>query len=128
MKKKLDTSIIENELRMGSVFFQREKPSVPVPILSTPEKQEEDEGAVFEETKKHISSETSFRGNKETNQQADKETKKQRNMLTKRFSTYLTEDSIKAMKRLAFETERKDYELFQEAIDKYLEEQNHTKE
>ena len=37
-----------------------------------------------------------------------------------KFSSYLNEESIKALKRLAFETDRKDYEVLQEAVDEYL--------
>ena len=52
-------------------------------------------------------------GNGQTaNQQASKQLKK--------FSSYLTEKSLKGLKRLAFETERKDYEVLQEAVDHYL--------
>ena len=65
---------------------------------------------------------------KETNQQTSKEVKKQTNLPAnqqtskslKKFSSYLTEESLKGMKRNAFETDRKDYEVLQEAVDQYL--------
>ena len=75
---------------------------------------------VSEETKKQISLETNQQGNKETSEHVSNETKKLGNKALKRYATYLRSDSIKAMKRLAFEMDRKDYELFQEAVDEYL--------
>ena len=39
---------------------------------------------------------------------------------TKKFSSYLTEVSIRALKRLALDEDKKDYEVLQEAIDEYL--------
>ena|SRR5689334_23135079 len=114
MKKTLDTTHILSDLRESSIFFRREPAPSP-----TPEPQPESE---------NVSKETSFQGNKETNQQGNKETnhivsketKKQRNKETKRYATYLTVESIKAIKRLAFEIDKKDYELVQDAVDKYL--------
>jgi hypothetical protein len=63
------------------------------------------------------------------NQQTSKEAKKQTSLpvnqqtskLLKKFGSYLTEDSLKGLKRIAFETDRKDYEVLQEAVDQYLE-------
>ncbi len=37
-----------------------------------------------------------------------------------KYTTHLRPETIKAIKRLAFETERKDYEVVQQAIDEYL--------
>jgi hypothetical protein len=38
----------------------------------------------------------------------------------KKFSTWLKPQTIKRLKRVAFEAERKDYEVVQEALDQYL--------
>ncbi len=38
----------------------------------------------------------------------------------KKFTSYLSSESIKAIKRLALETDRNDYEVLQEAVDEYL--------
>lgn len=38
----------------------------------------------------------------------------------RKFSTQLTEESVRAVKRLAIEEGRKDYEVFQAAVDIYL--------
>jgi hypothetical protein len=53
-----------------------------------------------------------LQGSKSANQQTSKPVKK--------FSSYLSEESLKKIKRIAFETDRKDYEVLQEAIDLYL--------
>jgi hypothetical protein len=37
-----------------------------------------------------------------------------------KYTTHLRPETIKAVKRIAFESERKDYEIVQEAIDAYL--------
>ncbi len=47
--------------------------------------------------------------------------------LLKKFSSYLTEESLKKLKRIAFETDRKDYEVLQEAVDQYLKQVTGTK-
>jgi hypothetical protein len=57
---------------------------------------------------------------KSINQQTDKSTNQQVNKTRKRFGTYLTPESIRSMKRLALDTDKDDYEVFQEAIDAYL--------
>jgi hypothetical protein len=63
-----------------------------------------------------VNQQTSVEVNHQTrlpaNQQGSKELKK--------FSSYLAEDSLKRLKRLAFETDRKDYEVLQEAVNHYL--------
>lgn len=40
--------------------------------------------------------------------------------LVVKYTTHLRPDTIKAVKRVAFESERKDYEIVQEALDAYL--------
>ncbi len=51
-----------------------------------------------------------------TSGQTRKPTKPQ----VEKYTTHLRPETIKAIKRLAFETERKDYEVVQQAIDEYL--------
>ncbi len=51
-----------------------------------------------------------------TYQQARRSTKPP----VEKYTTHLRPETIKAIKRLAFETERKDYEVVQQAIDEYL--------
>lgn len=38
----------------------------------------------------------------------------------KHFSSYLTDSTFKAVKRIAIDTDRRDYEVIQEAVDTYL--------
>ena len=40
--------------------------------------------------------------------------------LHRRYTTYLRPETIKAIKRLAVDEERNDYEVVQEALDEYL--------
>jgi len=41
-------------------------------------------------------------------------------LLVVKYTTHLRPSTIKALKRVAFESERKDYEIVQEALDAYL--------
>jgi len=75
---------------------------------------------VDKSTSQQVNKSTSQQTDKSINQQVNKETKKQVNKFLKRFTTYLTEESIRTMKRLAFDIDQKDYEIFQEAVDAYL--------
>ena len=52
--------------------------------------------------------------------QSDKVLKQQRTKPLKHFSSYLTGDSFKAIKQIGLDTNRKDYEVLQEAVDLYL--------
>lgn len=136
MSKKLDISQISNELKGRSLHFSRPilspTPLTPEPVPTPPVESlpislpvppptlTEPPINVSKETKKQISEETSFQVDKETEKQVSKETKKQRNKKLKRYATYLSEDSILAMQKIAFETRRRDYEVFQEAVEKYI--------
>jgi hypothetical protein len=42
-----------------------------------------------------------------------------------KYTTHLRPATIKALKRVAFESERKDYEIVQEALDAYLKRRPH---
>ena len=43
--------------------------------------------------------------------------------LVVKYTTHLRPETIRALKRVAFESERKDYEIVQEALDAYLKQQ-----
>ena len=60
------------------------------------------------------------RCNKSTNQQINKSTHQQTSKKLKRFGSYLTPESLKELKRIAFETDKKDYEVLQEAVNEFL--------
>jgi hypothetical protein len=77
-------------------------------------------GFVNKSTSQQANKETNPQISKSTSQQADKSTSQQTNKRLKRFGTYLTPESIRAMKQLALDTDKDDYEVFQEAVDTYL--------
>ena len=62
--------------------------------------------------------------NKSTSPQVDQttnpQTGKSAKPLVEKYTTHLRPATIKAIKRVAFESERKDYEIVQEALDAYL--------
>jgi hypothetical protein len=41
--------------------------------------------------------------------------------LVRKYTTHLRPETVKAVRRIAFESERKDYQIVQEALDQYLE-------
>ena len=55
-------------------------------------------------------------GDKPTNRQTDKSTNPQ----VVKYTTHLRSDSIKAIKRYAFDHEVDDYEVVQQAVDEFL--------
>lgn len=57
---------------------------------------------------------------KEANQQTSEEAKLQTSKQLKKFGSYLTEESIKSLKQIAVMTDRKDYEVLQDAVDFFL--------
>ena len=67
---------------------------------------------------------TSKEASKQTSQLADLQTSKEVNpqgsKLLKKFGSYLPPETIKALKRFAFDNEREIYEVLKEAIDLYL--------
>lgn len=138
MSKKLDVSKISNELRGRSLHFSR-TPLSPAAAPSTPPTKEQplelvtpqsvvQEQNVYKSTSQHVSEETNPQVNKQTSKhvynetsgQVHKETSKQRNKPLRRFTTYLSDEAIFAMRKIAFETRRKDYEVFLEAVEKYI--------
>lgn len=56
----------------------------------------------------------------EANQKTSKPEKKQTAKSRKKFATYLKPESIRALKRIAIDEERNDYEVLQEAVDDFL--------
>lgn len=73
---------------------------------------------------KEASQQTSLQANQQTSEPTNKHpglpANQQGSKLLKKFSSYLTEDSLRGLKRIAFETDRKDYEVLQEPVDHYL--------
>lgn len=71
--------------------------------------------------KKQTSKEESKQTSKLVDLQTSKEVNQQGSKLLKKFGSYLPPETIKALKRYAFENDRKEYEVLKEAIDIYLE-------
>jgi len=63
---------------------------------------------------------TNQQGSKPAYPQARKPASLQTSKQVKKFSSYLLEPSIRALKRLALDEDKKDYEVLQEALDEYL--------
>jgi len=64
----------------------------------------------------------SKQGNKEASRLTSEVEKKQADKVVKKFASYLTSESIRAIKQVALDTNRKSYEVLQEAVDLYLKE------
>jgi hypothetical protein len=76
------------------------------------------------QTGKPVEQQNSLPANLQTGKPADlqdsKPANQQTSKQTKKFSSYLLEESIRALKRLALDEDKKDYEVLQEALDEYL--------
>ena len=70
--------------------------------------------------KKQTSKEVSNQTSELVNSQTSKEVNQQGSKLLKKFGSYLPPETIKALKRYAFDNDRKEYEVLKEAIDFYL--------
>ena len=71
--------------------------------------------------KKQTSKEVSKLTSKLADLQTSKEVNQQGSKLLKKFGSYLPPETIKALKRYAFDNEREIYDVLKEAIDHYLE-------
>src|SRR5207244_3971848 len=71
------------------------------------------------QTRLHANLQTSKDENLQASKPANQQTGK--TIRIEKYSTYLTPECKKGLKRIAFETERKDYEVLIEAVEQYLE-------
>src|SRR5436305_11935551 len=71
--------------------------------------------------KKQTSKEVRKQTSKLADLQTSKEVNQQGSKLLRKFGSYLPPETIKALKRYAFDNEREIYEILKEAIDLYLE-------
>jgi hypothetical protein len=118
MKKKIDISSVVSSLRGESVFFPTKNGKPAPEHAGEPIENKEDDSLPANQQDSLLAK---MQTSKDANQQAGLPANQQRSKLLKKFSSYLTEDSLKGLKRIAFETEKKDYEVLQEAVDFYLE-------
>src|SRR5436853_575004 len=77
------------------------------------------------QTSKDVSMQTPKPANIQTRLHANPQTGKP--VIIEKYSTYLTPDCKRGLKRLALETDRKDYEVLIEAIEQYLDRQKPQK-
>ena len=78
-----------------------------------------------QQTSKDVSMQASKPANTQTRLHANPQTGKP--VIIEKYSTYLTPDCKRGLKRLALETDRKDYEVLIEAIEQYLDRQKPQK-
>jgi hypothetical protein len=78
-------------------------------------KQEKVDKEVEENVRKSESQQNDLSESQQSGSQADLSTK-----TAKRFTTYLTKASLRAIRNIADDEDRHDYEVFQEAVDFYL--------
>jgi hypothetical protein len=80
------------------------------------------------QTSKPASQQTSLPANQQGGippyQQVSKPVNPQASKPVKKFTSYLSEESIRALKRLALDEDKKDYEVLQAAVDAYLQKNN----
>ena len=130
-KKKLDPNDITemvDELNQSG-FFRRPVPEEPA--LNTSESQKPDVHASIQ-TGKPVNPQTSLHANRQARKHASTQTSKPVSMQARKqvsmqpgkhvekYSTYLTRECKQGLRRIAFETDRKDYEILVEAVEEYL--------
>ena len=77
----------------------------------------------------HANQQTRLQVKKQTNKDANPQTNKPVSMQTgkpvliEKYSTYLTPECKRGLQRIAFESDRKDYEVLIEAVTQYLDRQ-----
>lgn len=81
-------------------------------------------------TNPQVDKTTSIQVDKETTPQTDKpvsgEMAKQSSGQVVKYTTHLKPETIKAVKQIALDTDRKDYEVLQEAVEDYLKKKGDT--
>ena len=88
-----------------------------MPSIQKPKKEEQNTGLPANpQTSKSVSQQVGLSANPFASKPANPQTSK----LLKKFTSYLTQDSIKALKRIAFDSDRKDYEVLQEAVNSFI--------
>ncbi len=118
--------------RFDALTQIEEKPSKDVPLhseeptnqyaslLANQQTSKEPNKQISKEIKKQASKETNQYPSKSANLQTIKPTSHQTTKEKKKYGTYLREDSILAIQLLAVQTQRKDHEILQEAVDQFF--------
>ena len=90
----------------------------PVDMYTNPQVDKDTEPQVDKNTSVQTGQATTPLADKTTSGQVDKKVKPQ----VEKYTTHLRPETIKAIKRAALDSDRKDYEVVQAALDKYLNE------
>ena len=105
----------------------QEKPESQNPATTSPLPEKHETGKpASKQTRLHANLQTSKDASRQTGKPVSMQTSKPANLQTGKdarvvkFSTYLTPSCKKGLKRIAFETDRKDYEVLIEAVEQYL--------
>src|SRR5438067_939682 len=134
MKKQYDTKMLTDELSK-SVFFQepthqakQPQEESPLAALSTSQQtakstKQQVAKSVRQQNDRAASNQSREAGSTQT----DKLPKQQSNKALKRFTSYLQEPTLKALKLLAVQKDMHDYDVLQEAVEQYLEQQQGKK-
>jgi hypothetical protein len=93
---------------------------IPANMYTSPQVVKTTSGQVDKDTSPQVELPTSREVVKPTSKQVGNTTRP----LMDKYTTHLRPETIKAVKRVAFESDRKDYEVMQEALDKYLKGKN----
>ncbi len=88
----------------------------PVNMYTSPQGDKPINPQVDKATSREVDITTSQQVGKSTGTQTSKSAKP----LVEKYTTHLRPETIKAIKRLAVESDRKDYEVVQQALDEYL--------
>ena len=123
-------------------------PTAKIPQLGSPmdnfpsiQKPSENQILPVESVKKPESLQTSLHANGQTGKDASMQARKPANLqmgkqvnlqtgkqvMIEKYSSYLTHEYKRELKRIAFETDRKEYEVLLEAVEQFLEKQKHPK-
>ena len=104
-------------------------PMDDLPSIQKPSENQITSKLANQQTSKEVNQQGSKLANLQTSKEAKKQTtlpaNQQTSKLVKKVGTYLTPESIRELKRIAWETDRKEYEVLQEAVDHYIQ-QRHT--
>ncbi len=88
----------------------------PVNMYTSPQ----EDKATNPQVDKVTSSQVDIPINQQVGKHTSTQTRKPAKPLLEKYTTHLRPETIKAIKRLAVESDRKDYEVVQQALDEYL--------
>ena len=96
---------------------QLKSPLADMPTIEKPKREQKSHLHANMQTDKPANQQTSLHANMQTSKDANQQSTKEK----RKYSTYLTEESVLAIQMHAIQTKRKDHEIVQKAIDRYLE-------